>query len=199
MKLSRNQVVLGSSILILSLALVLIPLLINKISKLKAETVYSNLEFKSAKSISEDLIEKLAKCAVAPARGSIGKVSLIQTIEGWSKKMGKTYSYHIAVEVREQNSNYYVQQIIFFNSFGTCSVSYDGLGEDPEPLHAYFDLQHSHSISLAWNSWRLKNIPRERENIQNFLNTPSPVISEEDYWALSKLGFKMPKNYRLMP
>ena len=111
----------------------------------------------------------------------------------------KNFGFQIALKINGSNDNeYYIQRVLYFHN-ANCVHAYTGKRGDATPLHSIFDQQDARSLALTWYKWRLAKIPRERNSTQGYLNSNYPALAEEEYWALSQLGYKMPKNYKLIP
>ena len=111
----------------------------------------------------------------------------------------KNFGFQIALKINGSNNDeYYIQRVLYFHN-ANCVHAYTGKRGDSTALHSIFDQQDARSLALTWYKWRLAKISGERNSTQGYLNSNYPALAEEEYWALSQLGYKMPKNYKLIP
>lgn len=139
--------------------------------------------------------KNIESCVEVPFRTEVLKVSIISSKSEKSPRGIPRQIYHVAVQAKQNGDTFYAHQILVQMN-NQCLVPFSGLGHDAPPISWSFSHKESQAYSLEWHKWRKINIKNEKERVQAFLNTASPKMPQEDYFAYSKLGYKMPKKWQ---
>ncbi len=138
--------------------------------------------------------KSIESCVEIPFRTEIMKVNIISSKPDKSPRGIPRQIYHVAVLAKHNGDTFYGHQILVEMN-NQCLVPFSGLGQDAPPISWSFSDTEAQRYALEWHTWRLENIPNERERVQNFLDSDSPKMPQEDYVAYSKLGYKMPSRW----
>lgn len=137
------------------------------------------------------------KCLAASDKSKV-KAELLKETKKVSPKGVPYKDVIIAVTHEHSEGNLYTFQIIDYRK-GDCSLFYSTItGQEDEiiPLSRYQNFDVALQNWLLWENWKLKNIPKYREQTQKYLLSKTVRLTKEEYLSLKQLGFKMPKKWQ---
>jgi hypothetical protein len=136
------------------------------------------------------------KCLAAKDQSKIQAEILKET----KKVSPKGVSYRdviVAVTHKYADGNLYTLQIVDYRK-GGCSLFYSTItGDEDEiiPLSRYQNPDVALQNWRLWENWKLKNIPKYREQTQKYLSGKTVRLAKEQYLVYKQLGFNLPPKW----